>query len=644
MYHSKKIALFISHIYGDYQKNVCQGVVDCAWEYGFQTEIYTTSDGEDLGKYSLGEASILRIPVFGQISGIVIASDTYPEKALKDQILSVLKKSCTCPIVEISEKPASFPSISLENSLTAGLLTEHLICTHRLERICYLGCEKEGFFSHKREKAYRDAMAKHGLLVPPSAVKSCGYTLLEVQNALEDMFSSDKPQAVVCYNDRMALLLMAAAIKKGLRIPQDLAVTGCDATAEGQHALPPLTTVSFPTYQVGRAAIQQLISLFRKEDVPDTVTIFAKPVIGGSCGCRCSAPENPLLYSHTLEERIQGLETSILSSMRMSAEFSHAGDIDQGMDILEKYVGLIPGCREFYLCLYSGWDLPPKHIQDLTPNLEIPGLPEKDVLLKLAVKDKKRLPECTFSRKKLLPDFLYKDSSHASIVTPLFFEDQEFGYLILSFQDDRIDYHFQLVHWVMNITQLLKNLLDQKGAALMRRELEAIYTKDSLTGFLNRHGLRYHLPAFLSQQEPQDAITVLLFDADCLKGINDAYGRQEGDLALKAIGEILRKAALESQKKPLCARLRGDQFFLFLLGDPQECPALLSRISRYIKNYNALSTRPYSLSVTSASFFKPAGSCQSFEELLSLIQKADAAMHQKKQAKDPTPSQPPYSS
>ena len=79
MYHSKKIALFISHIFGDYQRNVCQGVVDQAAEYGFKTEIYaTSSDGEDLGEYGSGEASILRIPNFEDFSGIVMASGTYP--------------------------------------------------------------------------------------------------------------------------------------------------------------------------------------------------------------------------------------------------------------------------------------------------------------------------------------------------------------------------------------------------------------------------------------------------------------------------------------------------------------------------------------------------------------------------------------
>lgn len=62
MYHKKKIALFISHIYGVYQQGLCQGVISTAEDYGYKTEVYTTSDGEDLGAYSLGESSILRIP------------------------------------------------------------------------------------------------------------------------------------------------------------------------------------------------------------------------------------------------------------------------------------------------------------------------------------------------------------------------------------------------------------------------------------------------------------------------------------------------------------------------------------------------------------------------------------------------------
>ena len=54
MYHNKKIGIFISHIMGFYQKNVCQGIIDKALEYGYTAEIFASMDGENLGDYSLG--------------------------------------------------------------------------------------------------------------------------------------------------------------------------------------------------------------------------------------------------------------------------------------------------------------------------------------------------------------------------------------------------------------------------------------------------------------------------------------------------------------------------------------------------------------------------------------------------------------
>lgn len=64
MYHNKKIGVFISHIMGFYQKNVCQGIIDKALEYGYTAEIFASMDGENLGDYSLGEESILTLPNF----------------------------------------------------------------------------------------------------------------------------------------------------------------------------------------------------------------------------------------------------------------------------------------------------------------------------------------------------------------------------------------------------------------------------------------------------------------------------------------------------------------------------------------------------------------------------------------------------
>lgn len=126
MYHSRKIGVFISHIIGHYQKNVCQGIIDTASAYGYTTEIFTTMDGENLGNYGIGEQSIIDIPDYRDYSGIIFASDTYPAADLKAQILSALLAQHDCPVVEIAAQSAHFPAVALENNHMTTELVTHL--------------------------------------------------------------------------------------------------------------------------------------------------------------------------------------------------------------------------------------------------------------------------------------------------------------------------------------------------------------------------------------------------------------------------------------------------------------------------------------------------------------------------------------
>lgn len=635
MYHTKKIALFISHIFGDYQKNVCQGVVDQAAEYGFKTEIYaTSSDGEDLGQYGIGEASILRIPNFEDFSGIVMASGTYPAQELKDQIVDLIKKECSCPIVEIADTSTFFPSIALENNLTTGTLTEHLISVHNYKHICYLGCKTEKYFSDKRAQAYKNVMIQHGYTVGDHDMFDTTISEDGVREAFDYFYEghSSLPEAIVCYNDRMALLFMIIAIRKGYRIPDDIALVGCDALPEGQNITNPLTTVSFPTYQLGAEAVKQLFKLMHGTPVPDCTSVFAEPVIGGSCGCRTNAHNNYILYGHQLLNRIQSLERSIYISMRMSADLSHVTDIDEGMDLLAEYVKGIDGCTQFYLCLYSDWDSLSGHILELTDAEDDDETDKDTILLKLAIKDGKRLPECTFPKKTLLPDIVNKDSSSAYIVSSLFFENREFGYIAMAYEHNQINYHFQLVHWIMNVTQLLQNLCEIKISRLMQSKLESIYMRDSLTGLYNRHGYEKKLPLLLYSLQENAPLTAFLFDMDCLKIINDQFGHAEGDFALTVIGKAISNATTE--KNAISTRFGGDEFYVLSSCTDEQANDLISRVNKYLHNYNQLSSKPYLLSVSAGYASVPYHEDLTFSSIETLINQADEKMYAIKKNKD----------
>ncbi len=633
MYHTKKIGVFISHIFGFYQQSVCQGIIDKSLEYGYTTEFFTTMDGEDLGSYGIGERSILQIPNYQGLDGIILASETYPSKELKKQIISTLKTKCTCPIIEISSREPHFPAVSIENNSTAGELTEHLILEHGYKRICYLGCSQDPFFSGQREQYYRDALKKHGRSVSSHDIYSSAYNSDAVAAALEFFEKKGKPDAVVCYNDRMALYFMRAAISSGYQIPQDIAITGCDDTADGRNATPTLTTVTFPCYELGTTAFEELLQLIQGKSVSAMTMIHARPVIANSCGCKSLPEINPVFFAHTLNKRIMKLEESIFNSMNMSAAAQHISDIDDGVELLEKYVHTIEHCKEFYLCLYSDWDCVSRHILEITETEEsADSLSSDTILLKLAIKDGKRLPECSFKKTSLLPEYLYKNSDSAYIYTPLFFENKAFGYIALAYENNRIDYHFRLVHWLMDINQMLQGICETKRIDLLVRRLENIYMRDALTGLYNKHGYHHSEEILLNHAKSEGlSLTCFIFDLDGLKQINDNFGHSEGDFALQVMGHALENAIGEND---ICARFSGDEFYLLTCGYTDEsAEEVIANIQKYLDNYNRLSTKKYNISVSGGYASAMPDSNFYSENIQELFSKADTNMYETKKKK-----------
>lgn len=628
MYHKKKIGVFISHIFGYYQKNVCQGIIDQSLEYGYTTEIYTSMDGENLGAYDIGEEGILHIPNYSSLDGVIFASETYLSDELKEKILTQLKTQCQCPIVEISVRNHNFPAVCMDNNSATEELTEHLITKHNYQRICFLGCSEEAFFSDQRRDFYRKIMKKHNRPVGTHDIYDCEYSNSSVSEALDSFLSDGKPDAVICYNDRLALLFMQEAIQRGYNIPEDIAITGCDDSPEGHNMTPALTTVSFPLHELGTMAVEKLISLIHGENGSPVTTLTASAIINNSCGCSRIPNKNAVFLSHELNQRIMTLENSILVSMSMSAAFQHITDIDDGMDLLEDYIHEIKHCKECYLCLYSDWDSVSDHIIEII-NSEKPSENSDMVILKFAFKDGKRLPECTYKKTSLLPDYIYESSDSTYIYSSLYFENKVFGYIAFSYDDNRLDFPFHIVHWLMNINQMLRGISTAKQSGLLIGHLEDIYMKDALTGLYNKHGYNHYEKQLLSRAAAeQNPLTVFLFDLNNLKKINDNFGHNEGDFAIQAVGHTLENIFATDD---ICARFSGDEFYVLTSGYcEKDAKDLVQKTEKYLSNYSRLSSKEYEISVSSGYACSPPGKNYSASDIKVLFSKADEQMYQNK--------------
>jgi DNA-binding LacI/PurR family transcriptional regulator len=103
----------------------------------------------------------------------------------------------------------------------------------------------------------------------------------------------DRPSAIVCTGDILALGLVAECRARALRIPEDVSVVGCGDTDMGHYVDPPLTTIRMPFVELGEAAATQLLAILAGGRPKNTLVTLAHEFVGRESVRRCSLPQAP---------------------------------------------------------------------------------------------------------------------------------------------------------------------------------------------------------------------------------------------------------------------------------------------------------------------------------------------------------------
>ncbi len=149
-------------------------------------------------------------------------------------------------------------ALVFDNVEAARIGVGHLLAQDR-RRILLLSGTTGHFFSRDIEHGYRDALARHGLEVDEKLIVNSDFTsdsaCAEVSRLLDEKQQFD----AVFTNDEMASGVYRALLARNLRIPDDVAVCGCDGLPVGEHLFPRLTTVFLDYEELGRSAIDYLL-------------------------------------------------------------------------------------------------------------------------------------------------------------------------------------------------------------------------------------------------------------------------------------------------------------------------------------------------------------------------------------------------
>ena len=164
-------------------------------------------------------------------------------------------------IVAVSRRvpDADIPSISIDNHAAGRMITEHMLgLGHR--RIVHLAGPLESPVFQARRDSFLEVMGEAGHAATATVVVAPSYDLTGGKLAMQEALAlPERPSAVVCASDDMAIGAIQAARAAGVRVPQDMAFSGFDDVAVSEAYEPALTTIRIPRREIGERGARMLV-------------------------------------------------------------------------------------------------------------------------------------------------------------------------------------------------------------------------------------------------------------------------------------------------------------------------------------------------------------------------------------------------
>lgn len=186
-------------------------------------------------------------------------------------VAQCLQHSLPCVAIIAEPRHPEICTINADDFAAGRLAAEHLVSLgHR--RIAHLHGPVVVWSAGERQRGFRAGLEAAGRTLPPRFLIPSGYVEREGFASMQQLLAMSpgrRPTAVFAGNDLCAIGAMRAIRESGLRIPEDIAIIGCDDSPIAMSIQPNLTSIRLPVEEMGGEAIRTLIQLVEGTPVPE---------------------------------------------------------------------------------------------------------------------------------------------------------------------------------------------------------------------------------------------------------------------------------------------------------------------------------------------------------------------------------------
>ncbi len=646
----KNIAVLVYDLTVEYNIVVTDGITDFFKDKDDVHVIISTTNSphNEAYQYEYQYWSAVELLKSKNIDAAIVVTNTYFNTINLENLTKALEGLLPKPVISVSNPMGlagnHYTCVSCEQAYDQ--IIEHLIKQHKKTKIAFLTAAlTHSPESVEREKAFRAAMKKHGLEVNEDWIYDGDFTPKSAYECFKEKFKKgDKLpfEAILCANDYMAAGCVSIFSDLGISVPEDVCIFGFDNAEVAVTCQPTLSTISQSVAMTGYKAAELAYDILCGKTVAEKAVIQSYSLFRQSCGCMDKKMKLPGYYD--VEGKFCEPASAAMNELQLfsnslndMATISHLLNMTDTVTRMHEFFNIVVNNLNVVhigMLAMCTWDEPVM----LSPQDNF-VLPEKARLL-IMIENNDGIKESYYEkggiefdpRKEILPGGL-SDKVHGNYyLLPIFLQSDNYGYLICRLPKNKYPIYTIFLKILINafVHSYVYSKKEEERAKLAEKNQNLNFQSktDELTKLFNRRGFYEYGQQLLDVSVAAgQSGSVFFCDLDGLKTINDTYGHEIGDLAIKTEAKVLRAAFRDSD---LIGRLSGDEFGVVAPGLPaRKIEVIRERFMSINEEFSKEAGLPFTLSIS----IGPVDFTEDNKDLKDLLKAADKVLYEEKKLK-----------
>jgi LacI family transcriptional regulator len=277
---TRSIGILVVEIANPFFSQVINGIESVAYEKGYNVMITQSHESYER------EVADLQFLASRSIDGLLVSVSTETNDFSHFQDLQ--KRGLPIVFFDRVSTEIDTHTVILDNFKGAYDATEHLI-QNGYRRIAALASSEFLSITNERMAGYFQALQDNNIEKDDNLICYSffgGMEEAEIDAAINKLcLLKKKPDALICFSDKLTTGAMKSIKRRGLKIPDDMALTGFLNTEHGELFNPPLTVIRQPAFEMGMAATELLLQLIESKR---KITTFEKRILSPQIVVRSS--------------------------------------------------------------------------------------------------------------------------------------------------------------------------------------------------------------------------------------------------------------------------------------------------------------------------------------------------------------------